>query len=380
MTFYVSPDSGAVQDVKVNTSVSCSSGGSLGVTFILRQAPIESSSSGSGFSGTEEESAIVEGRPAEITYSFEGHFEEATKASGTFRENVAFEDGSHETCTTDNQPFNVTIESEGSQAAEPPRPGSYAAGVNWMTFYVSPASSAVQDVTVNTSVSCSSGGSLGVTFILRQAPIESSSSGSDFSGTEEESAIIGGRPAEITYILEGHFHGFDAGGAQRAAGTFREDVAFEDGSHETCTTDNQPFDVTIEREGSQAAEPPLAGTYAAGVNWMSFNVSPGGEKVESVRVNTAVDCSTGGSEGRVFLLKEAPIETDSSGSRFSGTEKESALIGGKSVEITYTIEGHFHGFTVGGKQRAAGTFREDVAYEDGSDETCTTNAQPFTVN
>jgi hypothetical protein len=112
---------------------------------------------------------------------------------------------------------------------------------------------------------------------------------------------------------------------------------------------------------------------------MAFNVLPGGDKLQTVTVNTGVDCSNGGSVSHAFLLKEASVETDASGSRFSRTESEPAMIGSKPVEITYTIEGHFHGFTSAGKQRAAGAFREDIVYLDGSGETCTTNEQPFTA-
>jgi hypothetical protein len=50
---------------------------------------------------------------------------------------------------------------------------------------------------------------------------------------------VSGAPATFTYTFRGHVHGLASSGATRLAGVLREDIAFNNGTAYSCTTDDQ---------------------------------------------------------------------------------------------------------------------------------------------
>ena len=224
-----------------------------------------------------------------------------------------------------------------------------------------------------TTLSCSDGSTMNSEITIKEIAIESDTT---FSGHETQSGLISGKPVTITYTFRGHFHGLDSGGNQRVDGAYREDIAFEDGSGKTCTTNTRSWSAGIVTQGSQVAAPPKAGGYVN--SGLSFFVSPDSSQVQDVVVNpTTLSCSDGSTMNSEITIKEIAIESDTT---FSGHETQSGLISGKPVTITYTFRGHFHGLDSGGNQRVDGAYREDIAFEDGSGKTCTTNTRSWSAS
>jgi hypothetical protein len=127
-------------------------------------------------------------------------------------------------------------------AATPPTPGAYFVSGNGSTlFYVSPDSSQAQDVSIgvgfgSVKLRCSTGKERSYNLTVANITIESNTT---FSGNEKEEGWIEGKAVKITSSFMGHFDGLDSDGTQRAAGTFRDELAFEGG--ETCTSGNQAW-------------------------------------------------------------------------------------------------------------------------------------------
>ena len=233
--FYVSADHAHVQDVTRSTSLSCSTGGGISSSIAIEDIPIEADGS---FKTTQVENTIISGKPVTITITFSGNFH-GTEANGTYREDVEYKDGSGKTCTTGTESWPASIDSgQGSQLLAPPQAGLYRTFSNQALFYVSADHAHVQDVTRSTSLSCDSGASPSSSISITDIPIEGEST---FRKTQVESGLVSGKPAKITITFNGHFHGFDGSGNQRAAGTYREDVELEDGSGVKCTTGTQSW-------------------------------------------------------------------------------------------------------------------------------------------
>jgi Restriction endonuclease len=197
--FYVSPNGAQVQDVALNVKLGCSVGGEISSHIAIGTIAIESEGS---FTATETETGIYSaGRPIKITSTFTGQFDGA-KAAGTYREEVAFEDGSKETCTTNTQAWSVTLEAEGSQALAPPKPGGYS-NDNGTLFSVSSDSSEVQTVALaSVKLSCSTGSEISSHIAITEVPIESETT---FSGAAEESGEISGRKWRSSPASRGTF-------------------------------------------------------------------------------------------------------------------------------------------------------------------------------
>jgi hypothetical protein len=320
---------------------------------------------------------MLGGKPVKIMITFNGHFHGLSadgnqRAAGSYREEVAFEDGSGETCTTNTQAWTAEVESQGSQEASTPAAGAYARGGGYTMLYVSPNGSQVQDVSRETELACSTGANITSAIAIEAIPVMANTT---FGETQVETGLINGKPVKITITFNGHFHGLNGSGVQRAAGTYREEVGFEDGSGETCTTDTQAWFVELESEDSQQAQPPAAGAYARAGGYTLFHVSTDSSQVEQVSRPTELNCSTGVNITSAITVGSIAIVGNTT---FTDTAVESGKIEGKNVTITITFNGHFHGLSADGNQRAAGTYRENVAFE-GSSETCTSNVQAWTA-
>jgi hypothetical protein len=69
-----------------------------------------------------------------------------------------------------------------------------------------------------------------------------------FAGTGTQTGVVTisstTYPATFTYAFTGHFHSVTNTGVERAAGTFRETLTYNDGTAQTCTTNNVPWYAT----------------------------------------------------------------------------------------------------------------------------------------
>jgi hypothetical protein len=356
--------------VTLGTSLSCDTGASLNYALAVTDIPVEGQAT---FATTAEESTIILGKPAKVTTTFKGHFHGLSgagrqRAAGTYREDVVFEDGSNEKCTTGTLAWpGEVITNQGSQVLAPPQPGGYLTNTGNVLFYVSADRAQVQDVTLGTSLSCDTGASLNYALAVTDIPVEGQRT---FKTTQVEDSIILGKHVTITTVFQGHFQGLSGSGRQRAAGTYRQDVAYQDGSGEKCTTGTRswPGEV-ITNQGSQVLAPPQSGAYLTNTGNVLFHVSADHAHIQNVTRGTSLSCDSGASPNSSIAIADIPIEGQTT---FHTTQQESGILSGKAVKITVTFKGHFQGLDGSGRQRAAGTYREDVVFEDGSGTECTT--------
>ena len=106
-----------------------------------------------------------------------------------------------------------------------------------MTLYVSADGAHAQDVSVPVAyLQCAPGGAFYDQLNVADIPIAA-----DGSFTATTDGVLSSSPAHYTYTFSGHFHGFNANGVQRAAGTLREDITYTNGTAFSCTTDPQSW-------------------------------------------------------------------------------------------------------------------------------------------
>jgi len=191
-----------------------------------------------------------------ITYTFAGHFHgrntsNKERIAGMFREDISY-DGTTTTCTSGNQYWSATWQTQGNQAALAPPAGSYggvnslAISFNGVTLSVSLDSTQLQDVTIGAvALACTPSTpnpnpSPWGSFSIATIPISTDGS---FSGTATQTGVAGGAPVHITYTFAGHFHGRNTSNKERIAGMFREDISY-DGAATVCTSGNQYWSAT----------------------------------------------------------------------------------------------------------------------------------------
>ncbi len=382
-TFYVSPDSTHVEDVSLATNYhnapACVPTATISddTSFYIPQISIGANES---FSGKASQTGVVDGAAATFTYSFKGRFD-GTSASGSLRENVTYNDGTAHSCTTGTTPWTMTRDTQGTQAVAQIPPGSYSGSD--FTFYVSPDSTQIQDVSLapayHNAPACVPTATISddTSFYIPQISIGADGS---FSGTATQTGWANETTATFTYTFSGHFHGTDSNGTERAAGSLREDVTYNDGTAYSCTTGTTPWTMKRDAQGTQAAAPPPAGTYAGGA--YMFHVSSDGTQVQDVSLatnyHTVLECTPGGAtlNDTSFSIPAITIGADGS---FSGTAMQSGTVNASPAMFTYTFSGHFHGTDSNGNERAAGSLREDVTYNDGTSHSCTTGTRPWAM-
>jgi hypothetical protein len=109
---------------------------------------------------------------------------------------------------------------------------------------------------------------------------------------------------------------------------------------------------------------------------MSFEVASSSLFVLAVRIpQTGLECSGGGSNTSTDKLEIAQAEIKGK-TTFKATVTRKGEISGAPVVFTYALYGHFHSINSSGVERAAGMYREEIAYE-GSTRRCATNNQSF---
>jgi len=374
-SFYVSADGKQVQDVTLYAgldNLGCTPGGRFqDSTFDIPSIAI---APGGSFTGTATQTGVVDNSPATYTYTVSGHFR-GTTATGTWRDEITYNNGAAYSCTSNTQSWSATRSAQGTQTASPSPPGSYAG--NGPSFYVSADGKQVQDVTLYAgldNLGCTPGGRFqDSTFNIPSIAIAADGS---FTGTATQTGVIDNSPATFTYTFSGHFHGTDASGDERAAGTWRENITYNNGT--ACTSNTNPWSATRSAQGTQIASPPQPGSYAG--SGSSFSVSPDSAQLQDVTLYAGLDnlgCTPSGRfQDSTFNIPSMAIAADGS---FAGTATQTGVEDGSPATFTYTFSGHFHGTDASGDERAAGTWRENITYNRGTAYTCTSNTNPWSA-
>jgi hypothetical protein len=234
-----------------------------------------------------------------------------------------------------------------------------------VAFYVSGDSQQIQDVTVSrVNLSCSNGSSTyDDNFTIPSAAINSETT---FSGSSSQSTAT----ETITYTFNGHFHGLNTSGNQRAAGQVSEVIAYTSGGGFTCTSNNLSWTAALGGQGSQKVAPPLPGGYTGGDSQggsVAFTVSGNSQQIQDMTVSRVnLSCSNGSSTyDDNFTIPSAAINSETT---FSGSSSQSTA----TETTTYTFSGHFHGLNTSGYERAAGQLSEVIDYTSAG-YTCTSN-------
>jgi Divergent InlB B-repeat domain len=367
VSFYVSYNHKSLQDITAEQQyIGCTPGGTVYDGPVI---PSLSISSTGRFGGSTTRKFVVNNVLATATYTFSGHFTASEAAVGTFKDTVTYNNGKRYSCSTGATAWTATYDAQGTQAATAPPAGSYS-GSDDVGFYVSPDHKSLEDVVAEAQyVSCTPGGEKYDGPVFASIPIQSNGS---FAGTATNSWIdSSGDKITSTYTFDGHFHGFNSGGAMRAAGEFSDTVRYSSGGVPyLCTTGNIAWSGASEAQGSQRLAAPLSGSYSGSPS-VAFSVESGGRTIDNFTAeHQYVNCTPGGSVYDGPVVGPIPIQGNAS---FARTATNSWTGNGNAYTSTYTVVGHFHGFSSGGEQRAAGLFSDTITYSrSGTDYTCRT--------
>jgi hypothetical protein len=251
-TFYVPADHASVQDVAANITVECSPGGARSSgEYVIDSIPLNPDGS---FDTTSTNSDVWSGSPATLKFTFQGHFGglDATghvEAAGSLTATVTYNNGTAYSCTSGKLPWTMTRDAQPTpQPTSPPPSGSYAGhysvpgAIGPLAFSVSSNQASVQDVSAKITVECSPGGARSSNqFVVDNLPLNSDGS---FSTTSTQDGTFGGQPAQYQFMFQGHFHGVNAQGVARAAGSLVATVTYSDGTAHNCTSDRLPWTAT----------------------------------------------------------------------------------------------------------------------------------------
>src|SRR5206468_3339637 len=188
-------------------------------------------------------------------------------------------------------------------------------------------------------------------FTLSSAAINADGS---FTGTETHDGVLtitaASFPATFSYVFTGNFHAVNSTGVERAAGTWKETVTYNDGTPQTCTTNPLPWSVTRDTQGSQLAAPPPAGSYsgveatADSFQTMTMYVSSNSSHIQDVTISNRLACVPNSKTVRdSFTLSSAAINADGS---FTGTETHGGVLtitaASFPATFSYVFTGNFH--------------------------------------
>jgi hypothetical protein len=145
--------------------------------------------------------------------------------------------------------------------------------------------------------------------------------------------------------------------------------------------------VTRDNQGPQTTVAPPAGNYSGrgfnNVNYpVSFTVAAGGTDIQNVSAIEVSSCYPNNVylAGRTLTIPSTAIAPDRS---FVGSSVTTGVltVGGHAYSATFSekFNGHFHSVDDNGRTRAAGVYSETITYNDGADETCSSNLVPFYV-
>jgi hypothetical protein len=377
-SFFVPADSKHLLDVSLPTvHLGCTPGGTP--YDHLEIADIAVASDGS-FSARTTQDGVFANSTARFTYTFSGRLQVAS-LSGTFREDVTYDNGTTYSCTSNDGTWRAARETQGTQTAPPLAAGSYSGSTlqgYGVSFYASPDSKHLLDVSLPTvHLACTPGGT--PYDHLEIADIAVAADGS-FSATTTQDGVFAGSAAHFTYTFRGHFHGTTTAGAPRVGGQFREDVTYSDGGAYACTSNIQSWSVVREAQGAQTAPPIAPGSYSGSTlqgYGVSFYASPDSRHLLDVSLPTVhLACTPGGTPYDHLEIGDVAVAADGS---FTATTTQEGVLAGSAAHFTYTFSGHFHGTTSAGAGRVGGVFREDISYSDGTEYTCTSDNQTWSV-
>jgi hypothetical protein len=198
------------------------------------------------FTSTTSQSGVFAGHPATFTYHFNGHLDGVTaggsqKLAGQLRESISYTDTPARDCTSNDQTWNATRDTQPVQPTTAPPSGSYSgldAQGHQLTFFVSATGTALQDISVPTvGLSCVPDGEATVDQ-LQIASVTLNADGS-FTSTTSQSGVFAGHPATFTYLFRGNVHGLSPTGVPRLAGQLRESISYTDTPARDCTSNDQ---------------------------------------------------------------------------------------------------------------------------------------------
>ena len=382
LTFYVDATHTKLQDISVPTvGLSCVPDGQ-NVFDKLQIASVALQTDGS-FSSTTTQTGVYAGHPATFTYIFRGQISGASSLTGVLRETVKYTDTPARSCTSNDQTWSASRESQPAQPTTPPPSGSYS-GLDTqgrpLTFYVSAARTSLQDVSVPTvGLSCVPDGA-NVFDKLQIASVALAADGS-FTSTTTQTGVYAGHPATFTYVFRGHVHGLNPSGLARLAGQLRETVKYTDTPARSCTSNDQAWTATRDNQPAQPTTPPPSGSYS-GLDTqgrpLTFYVSAARTSLQDVSVPTVgLSCVPDGAN--VFdKLQIASVALAADGS-FTSTTTQTGVYAGHPATFTYVFRGHVHGLNPSGLARLAGQLRETVKYTDTPARSCTSNDQAWTT-
>jgi PKD domain len=261
--------------------------------------------------------------------------------------------------------------------------GSYPTDVyEPITFYVSGNEADLQDIAIpSVSLTCAPGGAaVGEPFLIASVPLKANGS---FSKTTTQQGVYQGYPATFTYTFSGNISGVNADGAVTVAGSFRETLAYTAAAAYDCTSNDQSWSATRDAQPAQTTSRPPAGSYTGSYPTdvyepITFYVSGNQADLQDIAIpSVSLTCAPGDAAvGEPFTIASATLNADGS---FSATSTEDGVYDGYPATFTFTFQGNFHGVAPSGAARAAGWFRETLAYTGSAAYDCTSNDQSWTA-
>jgi hypothetical protein len=245
LAFYVSSSGKAIQDVSVGNGglpLGCVGLAEKDEPLTITEVPLEEDGS---FMAEGEQTGVIDEAAATFKYTFVGHLHTSESSgparfAGVLRETVTYTSGGTHECTTGEDSWSASYDTQGSTPASAPV-GRYS-GEEWkdsheLAFYVSSSGKAIQDVSVGNgglALGCvPSRSALAEPLTITEVPLEEDGS---FTAEGEQPGEVEGKAATFKYTFIGHLHTSEASGPARFAGVLREDATFTNGSTFECTT------------------------------------------------------------------------------------------------------------------------------------------------
>ena len=393
ISLYVSGTKNALQDVSVPVVTLGCAGSTFEPSAPIVLDSVALASNGS-FSSTSTQTGVVgpDNYPTTFTIVFQGHFHGvnasgAERAAGSVLESAKYTNGTTFNCTSNKQSWSVTRSTQPGQPTGLPPVGSYSGSYSGsgygISLYVSGAQNSLQDISIPVvTLECA-----GTTFDP-SAPIVLDSvflaSNGAFSSTSTQTGVVGSDnyPATFTIVFQGHFHGVNTSGAERAAGSVLETATYTNGTTFSCTSNKQSWSVAWSTQPTQPTGLPPAGTYSGSYSGsgygISLKVASGQTQLQDVSIPVvSLSCTPGtGSLSAPIVLNTVALASNGS---FSSTSTQTGVVNSDSVTYTITFQGHFHGVNTSGAERAAGSVLETAKYTNGTAYNCTSNKQSWSV-
>ncbi|MGD0394973.1 MAG: hypothetical protein ABSC41_20315, partial [Acidimicrobiales bacterium] len=345
-------------------------------------------------SSTQTQTGVVgsDSYPTTFTITFEGHFhgvnaDGAERAAGSVLETATYTNGTSESCTSNKQSWSVTRDAQPAQSTALPPAGSYSGNYSGsgygISLYVSGTRTQLQDISIPVVTLYCAGTTFTPSAPIVLDAVALAASGA-FSSTSTQTGVVGSGnyPTTFTITFEGHFHGVNASGAERAAGSVLETATYTNGTTNNCTSNKQSWSVAWATQPTQPTGLPPAGTYSGNYSGSGYGitltVAAGQTQLQDVSIPAVyLSCTPGtGSINTSIVLDTVGLASDGS---FSSTSTQTGIVNSNSVTYTITFQGHFHGVNAGGAERAAGSVLETATYTDGTTYSCTSNKQSWSV-